>query len=166
MTLSSCKRESVEMNSSDMPSEKYSLAGSPVELTSASTAMLFSMIAKAGRRKKKKTPPTIAPSTSSPNGKDVSQIAIVRFRPKMRIIAGIDQLRVDAHAASGALDASFHHVCHPELLSDFAQVALNTGLVLHHTCAADNFEIGHAGKVAEHFVLHTVDKKCICFVLH
>ena len=45
MTLRSCKRESEEMNSSDMPSEKYSLAGSPVELTSGSTAIDFSGIA-------------------------------------------------------------------------------------------------------------------------
>ena len=44
MTLRSCKRESDEMNSSDMPSEKYSLAGSPVELTSGSTAIDFSGI--------------------------------------------------------------------------------------------------------------------------
>jgi hypothetical protein len=32
------------MNSSDMPSEKYSLAGSPVELTSGSTAIDFSLM--------------------------------------------------------------------------------------------------------------------------
>ena len=44
MTLSSCKRESEEMNSSDMPSEKYSLAGSPVELMSGRTAIDFSGI--------------------------------------------------------------------------------------------------------------------------
>jgi hypothetical protein len=45
MTLRSCKRESEEMNSSDMPSEKYSLAGSPVELTIGSTAIDFSGMA-------------------------------------------------------------------------------------------------------------------------
>jgi hypothetical protein len=44
MTLSSCKRESVEMNSSDMPSAKYSLAGSPVELSSGRTAIDLSGI--------------------------------------------------------------------------------------------------------------------------
>ena len=45
MTLRSRKRESEEMNSSDMPSEKYSLAGSPVELTIGSTAIDFSGMA-------------------------------------------------------------------------------------------------------------------------
>ena len=45
MTLRSCKRESEEMNSSDMPSEQYSLAGSPVELTIGSSAIDFSEMA-------------------------------------------------------------------------------------------------------------------------
>ena len=43
MTFRSGKREKVEMNSSDMPSEKYSLAGSPLELTSGMTAIDFSV---------------------------------------------------------------------------------------------------------------------------
>ena len=59
MTLSSCKRESEEMNSSDMPSAKYSLAGSPLELTSGSTAMLFSETMLVVRCRKKKTAPPI-----------------------------------------------------------------------------------------------------------
>src|SRR5438309_11892262 len=42
MTLRSGKRDSVEINSSDMPSEKYSLAASPVEFVSGRTAMDFS----------------------------------------------------------------------------------------------------------------------------
>ena len=46
MTLRSRKRESEEMNSSDMPSEKYSLAGSPVELVIGSTAIDFSGMAR------------------------------------------------------------------------------------------------------------------------
>src|SRR4029453_14863042 len=39
------KRESEEMNSSDMPSEKYSLAASPVEFINGRTAIDFSLIA-------------------------------------------------------------------------------------------------------------------------
>ena len=45
MTFRSRKRESEEMNSSDIPSEKYSFAGSPVELTIGSTAIDFSGMA-------------------------------------------------------------------------------------------------------------------------
>src|SRR3954464_14930905 len=45
MTLRSCNRESEEMNSSDIPSAKYSLAGSPLELTSGNTAMDLSEMA-------------------------------------------------------------------------------------------------------------------------
>ena len=52
MTLSSGKRERVEMNSSDMPSEKYSFAGSPLELTSGRTAIDFSEDGSALSRRK------------------------------------------------------------------------------------------------------------------
>jgi hypothetical protein len=44
------------MNSSDMPSAKYSLAGSPLELTSGSTAIDFSGAALFVRCRKKNTP--------------------------------------------------------------------------------------------------------------
>ena len=54
MTLRSRKRESEEMNSSDIPSEKYSLAGSPLEFINGSTAMLFSGTLLVGVRCRKK----------------------------------------------------------------------------------------------------------------
>jgi len=39
---------------------------------------------------------------------------------------------------------------------DLAQVSLRAGLVLHHRCAADHFQVGHSGKTSEDFILHTV----------
>src|SRR5205814_5647402 len=65
MTLRYCNRESEEMNSSDMPSAKYSLAGSPLELTSGNTAMDFSeMAALCGPGRWKRKYPAPAASTT------------------------------------------------------------------------------------------------------
>ena len=68
MTLSSCNRESDEMNSSDMPSEKYSLAGSPVEFISGRTAIDFSGMfttTRVGLRKANMKAPTTAATMSN-----------------------------------------------------------------------------------------------------
>ncbi len=59
----------------------------------------------------------------------------------MRVVAGIDQLRVDAHAISRALNTSFYHVRDSQLLRDLAQIACNATLILQHGGAADNFQI-------------------------
>src|SRR5207237_10066373 len=91
MTLRSCKRESDEMNSSDMPSEKYSLAGSPVELTSGSTAMDLwgtevRLCPARGKRKETATAPSRAASVAS-------SCHVIRF----------DLTTVDGVGASGAI---------------------------------------------------------------
>src|SRR2546426_9460337 len=75
------------------------------------------------------------------DGKDISQLAVVSFRPKMGVAPRVDQLCVDTDASAGALYTSFDYVRHPELLRDLAQVALNSRLVLHHTRTTDDFEI-------------------------
>src|SRR6266404_863659 len=66
------------------------------------------------------------------NGEDVSEIAIVSLRPKMPIVAGIDQLRVHAHTIAYALYTALDQTCNPKLLADFAQVALGPRFVLDH----------------------------------
>jgi hypothetical protein len=41
------------------------------------------------------------------NGEDVVQWTIVDLRPKVRVGAGIDELRIDSHFSSRALHAAF-----------------------------------------------------------
>src|SRR4029077_17536955 len=50
------------------------------------------------------------------NREDIGEVAVVSLRPEMRIVAGIDQLRVHPHATAHALHAAFHQMRDPELL--------------------------------------------------
>src|SRR5438477_7603399 len=93
------------------------------------------------------------------NGEDVSEIAIVSLRPKMRIVAGIDQLRVHAHTIAYALYTALDQTCNPKLLADFAQVALGPRFVLHHRSTADHLQVGDFGEVSQNFVLHAISEK-------
>src|SRR3954453_754 len=47
---------------------------------------------------------------SSLNSKNIRQVAIEMFGPKMGIVSGIDELRRDTHGVAGALDAAFQNV--------------------------------------------------------
>src|SRR5205823_1350263 len=71
--------------------------------------------------------------------KNICQIAVVAFRPKMRVCPGVNQLRGYANAVPGALHAAFEHVRNAELLGDLAQVPIYGVLVLHHACTTDYF---------------------------
>src|SRR6266542_5681823 len=73
------------------------------------------------------------------NREYIREIAIVSFSPEMPVSARINQLRVDAHAIANALYASFHHMCHAELLADLVQIPRHSALVLHRRGAADHF---------------------------
>ena len=83
----------------------------------------------------------------------------------MRIIAGIDQLRVYPHAIAHSLHAALHQVRDPELLRDFAQIARDSALVLHHGCAADHFQVGDLGEVSQNFVLHAIGEEGVLLCL-
>src|SRR5438045_8651164 len=52
------------------------------------------------------------------NHENIGQLAIVSFRPKMRIALGIDQLNVDAHLVAGFPYAAFQNRGYAELLRD------------------------------------------------
>ena len=97
------------------------------------------------------------------NSKNIRQIAIVRLRPQMRVIAGIDQLRVDPHFVRCALHAALDQVRHAELLSDFAQIALRASFVLHHGCATDHLQVGDFCQIGQNFILHTVGEEGVLF---
>ena len=93
------------------------------------------------------------------DGEDIIDGAIVVLRPLVRIGPGIDQLRVHPHFVAGALHAAFQEMRHPELLADLAQVARGAALVLHHTGAADHFQVRHFRQRGQNLVLHAIGEK-------
>ena len=52
-----------------------------------------------------------------------------------------------------------------ECRADFAKVALGTGFVLHHRCAANHFQGGNSGKASEDFILDAISKVSILFLV-
>ena len=78
--------------------------------------------------------------------------------------AGIDQLRVDAHAIARALNASFYHIRDSQLLRDLAQIACNSALILQNGGSADDFQVCDLRQVREDFVLHPIGEGGILFV--
>ena len=52
-----------------------------------------------------------------------------------------------------------------KLLGDLAQIACRRVLVLHHTRAADHFQIGDLGKIRQDFVLHSPGEIGVLFVV-
>src|SRR5437016_5767361 len=79
------------------------------------------------------------PAQLASEGKDVIEWSIVAIGPEMDVVAGVNQLRSNAHPISSALDTSFHDVSDAKFPGDLAQIASRPGFVLHHGCAADHF---------------------------
>jgi hypothetical protein len=52
-----------------------------------------------------------------------------------------------------------------ELLTNFAQVAGRSALVLHHAGAANHFEIRNLGQVGQNLVLHAIGEESILFLI-
>ncbi len=81
----------------------------------------------------------------------------------MRVVTCIDQLRVHSHVIGCPLHAAFEQVGHAKLLSDFAQVALRAGLILHHAGAADHFQLSDFCEIRQNFILHAVGEESVLF---
>jgi hypothetical protein len=77
----------------------------------------------------------------------------------MCVIARINQLCFHPNLVGGTLHAAFHHISNAQLLSDPAQAARDSALVLQHGGAADHFQIGNLGQVCQDFVLHPIGEK-------
>ena len=95
------------------------------------------------------------------NRKDVGEIAIVSLRPKMRIVAGVDELRIHSHPTAGTLNTSFYHIGDAEFVCDLTEVTLTNDLVLHHRSPADYFQVRDARQIRQNLILHAVRKKSI-----
>src|ERR1039457_2018627 len=83
------------------------------------------------------------------DSEDIVNRTIVMLGPKMRVRSSIDQLRSHAHAISRALHAAFQHVSDPKLSSNFTDVMCRSTFEIHHTGAADHFQIADLGQVGE-----------------
>ena len=70
----------------------------------------------------------------------VFQIAIVRFRPDVRIGASVDHLGIYMKPRPGFPNAPFQHVRHAQRIADLARVVLVA--ILHNARSADDLEIG------------------------
>ena len=99
------------------------------------------------------------------NGKDIGQFAVVSLTPDVVIAARVDQLGVDMHMPTGALNASFYYVTHAKLVRDVAQITRRSAFVLHDRSAANDFQIGDFREVVQDFVLHAIGKIGVCLVI-
>src|SRR5215472_14914976 len=66
------------------------------------------------------------------NGEEVRKLAIISLRPQVRVIARVDQLRVDSSAIRSTLNTSFHHMRDAKFIRNLAQVRFHAALVLHN----------------------------------
>ena len=77
--------------------------------------------------------------------------------PEMIAALGVDQLHVDAHAISAALDAAFEHVADVELAPDLFEID-RLALVGEGGVAADHEHAAHARKVGRQALGDAVDE--------
>src|SRR5690242_21658600 len=83
----------------------------------------------------------------------------------MRVVARVDQLRIDPHLVCHALDTAFQHMSNPERLANITQIPRCLSLVLRHTCSADYFEVRDLGQISENFILNAVSEKRVLLVI-
>ncbi len=83
----------------------------------------------------------------------------------MRVVTGIDQLRVHPNLVAGALHAAFHHMRDAELLADLAQIARRAAFVLHDARAADHLQVGDSRKGGQDLVLDAIGEEFVLFFL-
>ena len=82
----------------------------------------------------------------------------------MGVVPRIDQLCVYPHAIAHPLHAPFDQMRNRQLLTDFAQVALRSSLVLHHRSATDYFQVRNFREISQNLVLHAIGKEGVFFI--
>ena len=55
--------------------------------------------------------------------KNVREVAVIGLPPKVRVVPGIDQLRIHSHVIRDTLHAPFQYIRDAKLLGDLAKVA-------------------------------------------
>src|SRR5437016_2352197 len=72
--------------------------------------------------------------------KQVVQIAIVLFRPDVRVGARVDQLRVHVKPGADSPNAALQNMRHSQFVTDLPNIL--PAAIAHHAGPADDFEIG------------------------
>src|SRR5262245_53133467 len=88
----------------------------------------------------------------------VRQIAIITLGPQILIAACINQLCVNTHTVTRALDASFYYMRDSELLTDLAQITRSSTLVMHYRRAPDHFQVRDPGQISQEVILDAISK--------
>src|SRR4029453_14423432 len=82
----------------------------------------------------------------------------------MRVIAGVDQLRVYPHLVAGALHTALHYVGHAYLVTNLAEVTRDAALILHDGSATDDFQVCDPRQMRKDFVLHPIREEGVLFI--
>src|SRR6266404_8129675 len=82
----------------------------------------------------------------------------------MRVGSCVDQLRTNANAICGALHTSLDQTGDAEFIRDLTQVSLRAGLVSHHRCSADDFQVRDFCQMIKDFVLYTISEKRVFWI--
>src|SRR5438046_1815034 len=85
--------------------------------------------------------------------------------PEMLVSACVNQLCADPNTVAGPLNGALYNVRDSELFGDFAHTATRRAPVLHHTGAADYFEVRHFAEVGQNFVLDPISKIGVFFLI-
>ncbi len=90
-------------------------------------------------------------------GKDVLQLPVVGFRPKLVSRDGVDELGVNADPVSGLLDTALHHVAYPQLPANLLHFHL-LALVGGRCRSVNNEDIRNLVKLGGDVFGYPVDK--------
>ena len=91
------------------------------------------------------------------NGKDVGQLAIIPFRPKMRVAVGINQLNVYSHLITRFLNSAFQDIGDAELFRDLRKVVRGTFEALRRS-ARDDLKVANPRESGQDFLLNAVSE--------
>jgi hypothetical protein len=86
---------------------------------------------------------------------DVGQVAVVTFRPKMRPVRGVDELRRDSDPIASATDRAFQHRPHAEFASNRADIGI-FALVSETRAARYYQQSGDFGKIGDDVFAYAV----------
>src|SRR5436853_5360817 len=89
---------------------------------------------------------------------------VVSFRPKMRIVCGIDELDIDAHLIARFLDSAFEDIRDAELLRDVRNVIART-LESLCRCARDDLEVTDSREPGQDLLLNAVGEIRVRFIV-
>src|SRR6516225_8670583 len=71
---------------------------------------------------------------------DITEVAVVAFRPDMCLVTCLNQLSSDANTRSLPAHATFEQVTHTQFMGDLGS-AFVASSVLHRGCSRDNAEM-------------------------